>query len=80
MSTQFLLRDRWASTTGHVTGLAFMFVSAGMLVSAFVGLVDGSAGSALLGATVITASLGVGLSWTTRPGALDNATVFTAVA
>ena len=79
MTTPFSLRDRWASTTGHVTGLALLFMSAGMLVAAIAGLVAGSAGSALLGATVITAFLGAGLSWTTRPGSLDHATVFTAV-
>ena len=79
MTTPISLEDRWASTTGHVTGLALLFMSAGMLVSAIVGLVAGSAGLALLGATAITAFLGIGLSWTTRPGALDHATVFTAV-
>ena len=48
MTTPFSLEDRWASTTGHVTGLALLFMSAGMLVSAIVGLVAGSAGLALL--------------------------------
>ncbi|MCH2425689.1 MAG: hypothetical protein MK174_09035, partial [Acidimicrobiales bacterium] len=79
MTTPFSLEDRWSSTTGHVTGLALLFMSAGMFVSAIVGLVAGSAGLALLGATAITALLGAGLWWTTRPGALDHATVFTAV-
>ena len=58
MTTPFSLEDRWSSTTGHVTGLALLFMSAGMFVSAIVGLVAGSAGLALLGATAITALLG----------------------
>ena len=72
-------RDRVRSTTAHVTGLALMFISGGMLLSAVVEYVDGTSGTALLLAAVVTAVLGTMLWRSTRPGVLDHATIFTAV-
>ena len=72
-------RGRFRSTTAHVTGLALMFISMGMLLSAAVEYLDGTRGTALLLATVVTAALGTALWWSTRPGTLDHATIFTAV-
>ncbi|MDE0833918.1 MAG: TrkH family potassium uptake protein [Acidimicrobiales bacterium] len=67
------------STTAHVTGLALLFISLGMLLSAVVEYVDGTNGAALLIAAAATAVSGAALWWSTRPGALDHATIFTAV-
>ena len=67
------------STTAHVTGLALLFISLGMLLSAVVEYVDGTNGAALLMAATATAVSGAALWWSTRPGALDHATIFTAV-
>ncbi|MDG2161775.1 MAG: TrkH family potassium uptake protein [Acidimicrobiales bacterium] len=67
------------STTAHVTGLALLFISLGMLLSAVVEYVDGTNGAALLMAAAATAVSGAALWWSTRPGALDHATIFTAV-
>ena len=73
------LKGRFRSTTAHVAGLALLFISGGMLLSAVVEFVDGTAGSALLLATLATALGGMTVWWPTRPGALDHASIFTAV-
>ena len=73
------IKGRFQSTTAHVSGLALLFISAGMLLSAVVEYLDGTAGNALLLATLATAVGGIALWWTTRPGALDHASIFTAV-
>ena len=73
------IQSRWATTTGHVAGLALLFVAAGMGLGAIVELLDGSNGGAMVGATAITAGVGFLLWRSTRPGRLDHATVFTAV-
>ena len=66
------LKGRFRSTTAHVAGLALLFISVGMLLSAVVEYVDGTAGNALLLATLATALGGMALWWPTRPGALDR--------
>lgn len=73
------IKGRFYSTTAHVSGLALLFISAGMLLSAIVEYLDGTAGNALLLATLATAVGGIALWWTTQPGALDHASIFTAV-
>ena len=73
------MRSRWATTTGHLTGLALLFVSAGMGLGAAVELVEGPDGAGMLLASILTGGLGLLLWRMTRPGGLDHATVFTAV-
>lgn len=73
-------RPRWTTTTGHVTGIALLFVAAGMFASAIIEAVSGTDGQAMILASVLTALPGVTLWLWTRPGSLDRATVFTAVA
>ena len=74
-----VIPSRWATTTGHVAGIALLFVAAGMGLGTLVELLDGTEGGAMAGATAITAGIGVLLWRSTRPGRLDHATVFTAV-
>ncbi len=72
-------RGVWAGTTRHVSGLALLFVAAGMLLSGLVELGAGDEGPAVLLAAAITTVVAVALWWPTRPGALDHTAVFTAV-
>ena len=72
-------RGVWAGTTRHVSGLALLFVAGGMLVAGLVELGAGDEGPAVLLASGITAAVALVLWWPTRPGALDQTAVFTAV-
>ena len=75
-----VLHSRWVTTTGHVAGIALLFVAAGMSLGAVIELFDGTEAPAMLVAAAVTAVAGAGLRYATRPGTIDRATVFTAVA
>ena len=49
------IQSRWATTTGHVAGIALLFVAAGMGLGTLIELLDGPDGGAMAGATAITA-------------------------
>ncbi len=74
------IRVLWTSTTAHVAGIALLFVAAGMVGSALFEVTGGSEAGAILLAALLTALLGLFLRASTRPGTIDRATVFTAVA
>ena len=75
-----VLHSHWVTTTGHVAGIALLFVAAGMSLGAVIELFDGTEAPAMLVAAAVTAVAGAGLRYATRPGTIDRATVFTAVA
>jgi len=80
-STQLQRRSgRLANTPLHVLGIALAFVAVGMLVTALQEwLTSDRDSAALLAAGLITATVGAGLWWKTRPGATRSRDVFAAV-
>ena len=71
---------KWETTTGHVAGIALMFVAVGMFASAVLEALGGTHGASILLAAVLTLVPGASLWLFTRPGQVDRATVFNAVA
>lgn len=71
---------RWETTTGQVAGIALLFVAAGMFSTAVVELAGGEQGPAMALAALVTLVAGVTLWLWTRPGQIDRATVYSAVA
>ncbi|NNE73247.1 MAG: TrkH family potassium uptake protein [Acidimicrobiales bacterium] len=74
-------RRRVKSTTGQILGIAMVFVSLGLVVSAVVELVGGGTGEGpLLISALVFIVGGVLLVWATRVGETTPVAVFTAVA
>ena len=72
---------RFTSTVAHISGLAVLAVSPGLLIAAVVELITGgSATLALLLSAVVFATFGAGLWRTTKLGDLAPRTVFASVA
>tara|TARA_B100000315_G_scaffold258245_1_gene309711 strand:+ start:18303 stop:19832 length:1530 start_codon:yes stop_codon:yes gene_type:complete len=71
---------RWETTTGQVTGIALLFVAAGMFSTAVVEFAGGEQGPAMALAALVTLVAGMALWLWTRPGQIDRATVYSAVA
>lgn len=72
--------QKFKNTTLHMTGIALIFVSAGIAVSTLVSLFDERVDFiSLLLATIIVGLLGLLLFTSTKLGETDQATIFTAV-
>ncbi len=81
LSLEVVERRRVPSTVAHVAGLALLWVSAGVAISAVVEFLgDGDDVAPLLGSTALMAALGFFLWAPTAPGRTDSATIFATVA
>ena len=71
---------RWETTTGQVTGIALLFVAGGMFGATVIEVLGGKQGTAMVLAALVTLVPGAVLWLWTRPGQIDRAAVFSAVA
>ena len=75
------LRDRFASTTLHILGIALAAVSLGMLACALLETATSRRDTMALGSSALVAGAAGGLLWYfTRPGAIRKRDIFTTVA